>query len=780
MIHRLRGNFSSRLFSSFSVPPARAAGLSLRDDILGDKSVVEISRSASKGLYDRDLFRIALDSEMNRLGEIRASETKVTVPNEDKSRALYTVPIYTAEKVRELFNLEVPSWHTPENSLRSVKTLLAGLDRSKLVAQISMWGCKTFSDAAGELDEVLALLELLVKTGDVASSQNSGLVCNFQGNGKQALVLPATNFPLLALKDAAYLALQGYSVTLAVQPRYFRIYEDIIKVWRGEISDIFPVRVLPLVTRQSEPGLLEAVLHVQALRFTGSSNLFRKLVVHAVKGGNVSLDYGGEISGINKTMILQGVPETHPVVVEGTHWSVVANNGELCSSTSVIELRDAKAGQALKIAIENIDQTQGIYGDWYSKLLKRSDKQQGVRIIVSDSLSDHSSVKEYWDKIAMLAAPGTAPTHDSLTLCVYGPTVRAALEAGVKEKASNLYVCKVQGEINGPGHARVGTTGAKIPESVFGGMKTLTSSLGGNHDGVGTSQWLAALLRVRPSDSVDSRLELISDLPEKIDALLDFLAPPSRAKFVKELPAVMEIYSLYSSKPAIHGPYQGQPLVGGSEGQRTSVVSLKAVKSTAKHFIVRDSVDEDLVRALAVENLQPFRKEVVCMHLVGNGGLVDPMRAFLRFSERQLGVKIFNWKSWEEISVAISEKNEPFIVPPYFYACNSELPLSLKIAVAERSGFIYKKFPTDPFAIFRQCTTTQAWAVGITSDEVDATRHLLKEIYDKMVIRDDCEGLEIVARRGEEEEFDDSEGQGEEELDTAEAEHTGVCDSHNK
>jgi hypothetical protein len=57
------------------------------------------------------------------------------------------------------------------------------------------------------------------------------------------------------------------------------------------------------------------------------------------------------------------------------------------------------------------------------------------------------------------------------------------LHEGVTEEASNLYFVGVPADPLAPS-ARAGTTGAKLPESTFGGMKSYTYAVAGDHDGV--------------------------------------------------------------------------------------------------------------------------------------------------------------------------------------------------------------------------------------------------------------------------------------------------------
>lgn len=59
------------------------------------------------------------------------------------------------------------------------------------------------------------------------------------------------------------------------------------------------------------------------------------MVQKALELGNRRMEHAGEVSGLNK-VVLRGVSATHPAVARGTAWAAMANNGELCTSASVL------------------------------------------------------------------------------------------------------------------------------------------------------------------------------------------------------------------------------------------------------------------------------------------------------------------------------------------------------------------------------------------------------------------------------------------------------------
>merc|ERR1719313_3109924 len=97
------------------------------------------------------------------------------------------------------------------------------------------------------------------------------------------------------------------------------------------------LEVIPGITPEADPDVLHEVLKkVDRLQFTGSSAMYKNLVKKAYELGNLRLEHGGEVSGMNK-ILLDGVSTSHPAVLHGVAWGAMANNGELCTSTSLVE-----------------------------------------------------------------------------------------------------------------------------------------------------------------------------------------------------------------------------------------------------------------------------------------------------------------------------------------------------------------------------------------------------------------------------------------------------------
>merc|ERR1712070_1335491 len=83
-------------------------------------------------------------------------------------------------------------------------------------------------------------------------------------------------------------------------------------------------------------------------------------------------------------------------------------------------------------------------------------------------------LREWWEKTVLAVPQGGSPntrTNQSLGHCVFASSIDRAVELGLKEDASCIYMVGVpEGSATGAPSARAGTTGAKLPESVFGGM----------------------------------------------------------------------------------------------------------------------------------------------------------------------------------------------------------------------------------------------------------------------------------------------------------------------
>ena len=196
--------------------------------------------------------------------------------------------------------------------------------------------------------------------------------------------------------------------------------------------------------------------------------------------------------------------------------------------------------------------------------------------------TDARGFQEWWEKTILVATKEDLElkTNQSLGHCIYAPSISEALK-GKEEEASNLYFVGV----TEPGAvcARAGTTGAKLPESCFGGMRSYTYAVAGDHEGVGTIQTILDTTKRRGASWRDQEEVWASyELNEVAEMLLEFLPPREQQSFSKQISQVLEIFRGF--KPEVTEPYAGQALVNG-EG-RSQLVTLQALRPSRKHFLI--------------------------------------------------------------------------------------------------------------------------------------------------------------------------------------------------
>eukprot|EP00928_Gymnodinium_smaydae_P013761 TRINITY_DN14996_c0_g2_i1.p1 TRINITY_DN14996_c0_g2~~TRINITY_DN14996_c0_g2_i1.p1 ORF type:complete len:900 (+),score=238.97 TRINITY_DN14996_c0_g2_i1:72-2771(+) len=619
--------------------------------------------------------------------------------------------------------------------------------RSDHIGLIAAWGPKVLGDAEGEFGEVGALMDLSLRAfraGIECSKPSSG---DFQfevsspGKGKDCLVMPPSNFALLGLKDVFHELLKGYTIIAVVQPRFFAHYLEIQRDFEecGLPAGLF--EVVPGITPDADPEVLHEVLRrVDRLQFTGSSAMFRSLVLKAYELGNLRLEHGGEVSGLNKVR-LDGVSATHPAAAAGAAWAAMANNGELCTSASIIEFDPATGDSAdtVKAALES-----------HSFALGRDPEDAKLNVLLKDGKIESLEVftaepaggfREWWEK-QVLAVPRGGPlelrTNQSLGHCVYSPSIEQALGNAVKEDASCLYCVGTPADPTAP-CARAGTTGAKLPESVFGGMKSYTFAVAGDHDGVGSLQTLLGTLKRRGAGWRDQEEAFAEyEFTETAESLLEFLSPKDQQSFARQVSNVLEVFA--ALEPEVSKPYGGQPLVN-AEG-KSQLVTLTALRPARKSLFIPRGVGlpEDIVKLALFCEMSPLRELPVDLHLLGvqqRGKLqvTDPLKSFLRVVERRMGWKL-HWHQDEAQLVEAVKKAE---YPPYFFCVKDRhhQPVELLNAVAERGGYLYEGLPTDALSLFRMLTTTQAWTVSCTEAQVAEATAALEKAWKEVGLREE-------------------------------------------
>merc|ERR1719316_1209512 len=245
---------------------------------------------------------------------------------------------------------------------------------------------------------------------------------------------------------------------------------------------------------------------------------------------------------------------------------------------------------------------------------------------------------------------------------------------------------------------RVGTTGAKIPENVFGGMKTATFSIGGNHDGVGTVQTSLHHARVNFAALAQKDPRSTYEMTETAEQLLSFLLPQQQVAFLKQL------------------HYQ----------------------------LTQSEIPDELIKQAVLSEMAPF-KDSATLHYFKPDGVMkvkDPMKSFLRMAERTLGWTVKEHAGYDALNAWVTDAADPV----YFYAAHEKriIPGSFLAAVASRGGFVYSGFSTDPVENFSRATTTQAWTVGVAAaEEAEGAKALLRQVYREECLKDREVAVEV-------------------------------------
>jgi len=616
--------------------------------------------------------------------------------------------------------------------------------RGDHVGLIAAWGPKAIGDSEGEFAEVGALMDLSIRAFRAAlkaSKEDFQFEASRPGDGKECLVMPPANFALLGLKDLVHVLLQGFRVICVVQPRFFAHYSEIQRDLAECGLPEGMLEVIPGITPDADPAVLHEVLRsVDRLQFTGSSVMFKSLVKKAYELGNLRLEHAGEVSGLNKVR-LDGVSAAHPAAAAGTAWAAMANNGELCTSASLVEF-DAATGDtpaSVKAAVEAHAFKLGRDPeDAKLNVLLKGGKTDALEVMTEEPAS---GFKEWWEKKVLAVPTGSSlqlRTNQSLGHCIYAPSIERALSAGTKEDASCIYCVGVPEDTSTPS-ARAGTTGCKLPESVFGGMKSYTYAVAGDHDGVGSLQTLLNTVKRRGNNWRDQEEAYAEyELTETAEMLLEFLGPREQRTYPKQVASVLEVFDALA--PEVSPPYNGQPLVG-AEGN-SQLVTLTATRPARKSMFIPRGVGlpEDVVKVAMLCEMSPLRELPVDLHIIGakqNGKLrvTDPLKSFLRVVEKRLGWKL-HWHADTDELVSAVQRAE---YPPYFFCVKDRhmLPLELLVAVAEQGGYLYEGLPGDALSLFRLLTTTQAWTVACTEGQVSEASAALQKAWNEVGLREE-------------------------------------------
>lgn len=615
------------------------------------------------------------------------------------------------------------------------------------VGLIAAWGPKAIGDSEGEFAEVAALMlqSLTVYRAAIQSSKDDyQFEIHRDGDGRDCLVMPPSNFALLGLKDVFHNLLQGFRVVAVVQPHFMPHYVEIQRDLQecGLPKGLF--EVFPGITPDADPEVLHTVLrHVDRLQFTGSSGMFQGLVKKAFDLGNLRMEHAGEVSGLNKVR-LDGVSIKNAAATAGCQWATMANNGELCTSASLIEFDPSTGDSAetVKSAVEAVDAGTFRIGtdpeDASLNVLLKGGKSKGIEVLTSSP----DGLREWWEKTVLTVPLGSTGntntrTNESLGHCIFSPSIARSVEIGVGEDASCIYAVGVPE--TGPS-ARAGTTGCKLPNSAFGGMKSYTFAVAGDHDGVGSlGTLLNNVSRRKASWRDNDEVRAQYELTETAEGLLDFLTAQEQEAFHKDVSNVLEVFKAFA--PEIAQPYGGQPLVGG-EG-KSQLVTLQAQRPSRKNLLIPRGVGlpDDIVKMAVLHEMSPLREVPVDLHLMdapkaGKLRVTDPLKSFFRVVEKRLGWRLH----WHDDTDALTAAVRSSEYPPYFFCVKDKhlLPVDLLHAVAEKNGYLYEGLPTDAVSLFRMLTTTQAWTVACRDEaQIKEATEVLRETWAKVGLREE-------------------------------------------
>jgi hypothetical protein len=740
---------ASRLHDVFFGPEATAEIATKADaPVDGAAALARLKKELAAGEDELDVFalgdkltadgrrQLSVPAPVGLGGKPSARNIKMVLPNaDDISRII-------SKRREEKMRVEKPDELLEILDKFFEKFMAKSADH---VALLAAWGPKALGDAEGEFAEIAALMAQSLgayRAGLKAAKDDFQFEVQRVGDDRDCLVMPPSNFALLGLKDAVHELLKGYRILLICQPRFLpqflEVQQDLADC--GLPKGLF--EVLPGITPDADPDVLhEALRLVDRLQFTGSSAMFKSLVAKAYDLGNLRLEHGGEVSGLNKVR-LDGVSATHPAALAGTAWAAMANNGELCTSASLVEF-DPATGDTADIVKKSLEGHSFKFGaeieDPSLNVLLKPGKTQALEV----KTEAPDGLQEWWEKKILAVPQGGSPntrTNQSLGHCVYAPSIDRAVELGLAEEASCIYMVGVpEGSASGAPSARAGTTGCKLPESVFGAMKTYTFAVAGDHDGVGSLQTLLQTVKRRGASWRDQEeTKALYEQTEVAEMLTEFLNPKDQASFPQQISNVLEIFAAF--EPKVGAPYNGQSLVGADGSSQ--LVSLKALRPTRKSLLIPKGVGlpEDFVKVALLCEMSPLKEIPVDLHLMdaprdGKLRVTDPMKSFLRVVQKRLKWNV-HFHADEQSFAALLRAGD---YPPYFYCIKDKhlLPLDVLKAVAEKGGYFYEGMPTDALSLFRMMTTTQAWTVSCTESQVKEATAALEKAWTAVGLRDE-------------------------------------------
>lgn len=237
------------------------------------------------------------------------------------------------------------------------------------------------------------------------------------------------------------------------------------------------------------------------------------------------------------------------------------------------------------------------------------------------------------------------------------------------------------------------------------------------------------------------------ELTEVAESLLEFLSPKDQAAFPRLVGQVLDMFAAFH--PEVIGPYGGQGLIGG-EG-KSQLLSMRALRPSRKNLLIPQGVSlpEELIKIAVLCEMSPLKEIPVTMHMFaprkGALRLQDPMKSFLRIVEKRLKWQVIKHESNEDLASYI--RNDKY--PPYFFCLKDRhlLPLEVLMAVVDQGGYLYEGLPEEAVGLFRMMSTTQAWTVSCTEEQIPEGKAALEKLWLGEALRADPPEKEIVTPR---------------------------------
>lgn len=147
-----------------------------------------------------------------------------------------------------------------------------------------------------------------------------------------------------------------------------------------------------------------------------------------------------------------------------------------------------------------------------------------------------------------------------------------------------------------------------------------------------------------------------------------------------------------------------------------------------KHAKAEVGLPEDIVKMAALCAMSPLDEVPADLHLleaaqVGQLRITDPLKSFVKVVTKQLKWRVHYHANAQEMAEVLG--TSPY--PPYFLCVQDRhmVPLEVLQAVAKQGGYFYERLPSDGLSLFRAMTTSQAWTVACTEQQLEEAKKAL-------------------------------------------------------